>query len=112
MKNLIACCGLDCEQCEARIATIKNDDALRREVAAKWCQLNHTDMITPETINCVGCRAEGVKFAFCQSMCQIRKCAMSKGFETCGQCPDINTCDHIKPLLEWNPIVKQNLGIE
>lgn len=112
MKNLIACCGLDCEQCEARIATIKNDDALRREVAAKWCQLNHTDMITPETINCVGCRAEGVKFAFCQSMCQIRKCAMSKGFETCGQCPDINTCDHIKSLLEWNPIVKQNLGIE
>ena len=26
MKQLIACCGLDCENCDARIATINNDD--------------------------------------------------------------------------------------
>ncbi len=112
MNKLTACCGLNCEECEARIATIKNDDIMRREVAVKWCKMNNTDQITPETINCMGCRTEGVKFAFCQSMCQIRKCAMAKGFETCEQCPDIKDCDHIKPLLEWNPVVKQNLGIE
>lgn len=29
MKQLIACCGLDCESCDARIATVKNDDELR-----------------------------------------------------------------------------------
>ena len=29
MKQLIACCGLDCENCDARIATINNDDKLR-----------------------------------------------------------------------------------
>jgi len=35
MKELISCCGINCENCEARIATILNDDAMRREVAAK-----------------------------------------------------------------------------
>ena len=29
MNQLIACCGLDCEKCDARIATITNDSALR-----------------------------------------------------------------------------------
>ncbi len=35
MKQLIACCGLDCENCDARIATINNDDKLREETAQK-----------------------------------------------------------------------------
>ncbi len=25
MKQLIACCGLDCESCDARIATVENN---------------------------------------------------------------------------------------
>ena len=29
MKTLIAYCGLDCETCEARLATINNNDSLR-----------------------------------------------------------------------------------
>ena len=53
MNKLIACCGINCETCEARLATIKNDDKMRVEVAKKWCEMNHTDQITPESINCV-----------------------------------------------------------
>ena len=30
-NQLIGCCGLDCEKCEARIATITNDNALREK---------------------------------------------------------------------------------
>ena len=26
MKQLIACCGLDCENCDARIATVRDDN--------------------------------------------------------------------------------------
>ena len=33
MNQLIACCGLDCEKCDARIATITNDSALREKTA-------------------------------------------------------------------------------
>ena len=47
MKNFIAYCGLDCESCEARIATLNNDDELRRKVAKYWSELNKVE-ITPE----------------------------------------------------------------
>ena len=36
MEKLIACCGLNCATCDARIATIKNDDYLRKQTAEKW----------------------------------------------------------------------------
>ena len=46
MNELIACCGLDCEKCDARIATVTNDEALREKTAALWSQLNGVE-ITP-----------------------------------------------------------------
>ena len=61
MKNFIAFCGLDCETCQARIATIQNDDGLREKVARLWSDLNGVE-ITPEMINCSGCRIPGVKY--------------------------------------------------
>ena len=33
-NQFIGCCGLDCEKCDARIATITNDNALREKTAA------------------------------------------------------------------------------
>lgn len=60
MNQLIACCGLDCETCDARIATITNDNALREKTADLWTKLNGVT-ITPEMINCTGCRIEGAK---------------------------------------------------
>ena len=47
MKDFIAYCGLDCEFCEARIATVNSDDDLRKKVAKEWTELNGVD-ITPE----------------------------------------------------------------
>ena len=31
MNKLIACCGLDCEKCDARVATLHNDGKLRKK---------------------------------------------------------------------------------
>lgn len=53
MDKLIACCGLDCNCCQARIATINNDD-LRIKVAEEWSKLNGV-LITKEMINCDDC---------------------------------------------------------
>ena len=61
MKNtnqLIVCCGLDCEKSDARIATLTNDNTLREKTAALWTTLNGVT-ITPEMINCTGCRRLG-----------------------------------------------------
>ena len=77
MKKMIAYCGLDCEKCEAYLATVNDDQALRVKTAELWSKLNHAS-ITPEQINCLGCRAEGVKTIFCESLCSIRQCARKK----------------------------------
>ena len=49
MKQLTACCGLDCESCDARIATVKNDDVLREKTAQKWSAMNNAPEITAAT---------------------------------------------------------------
>lgn len=88
MKNknqLIGCCGLDCEKCDARIATITDDNALREQTATLWSKLNGVT-ITPEMINCVGCRIEGVKTPFCDKLCPIHNCVRKNGLDTCADC--------------------------
>ncbi len=94
MKDLIAYCGLDCEKCEARTATLNNDDVLREKVAREWSEMNSAD-IRPEMINCDGCRVEGRKFAYCESLCPIRRCAMERQVETCGECPEMPSCEKV-----------------
>lgn len=42
--------------------------------------------ILPEHINCQGCRVDGVKTVFCDSLCPIPQCALQKGVTTCGGC--------------------------
>lgn len=109
MNKLIACCGINCETCEARLATINNDDEMRKEVSRKWCEMNHTDQITPETINCTGCRTDGVKFYFCSHLCEIRKCVVNKGYETCGNCPEKDACPKVGTIWQFNAEAKKNL---
>ena len=108
MKQFIAYCGLDCEVCEARLATLNNDDELRRKVAEKWSELNRV-RITPEMINCEGCRLDGVKTPFCDSLCPIRQCALSKGVETCGSCGEMENCQRVKMILDSNAEARRNL---
>ena len=101
MKDFIAYCGLDCETCEARLATVNDDDALRRKVAALWSELNQVE-ITPAMIHCVGCRIGGVKTPYCESLCPIRPCAMGRGVETCGDCGGMESCEKLGAITERN----------
>ena len=108
MKQLIAYCGLDCEKCEARIATVNNDDVLRVKVAKEWSELNKVE-ITPEMINCDGCRINGVKTPYCESLCPIRQCALGRKVNTCGDCAEMETCDKVGMILKNNEAARQNL---
>lgn len=108
MKQLIAYCGLNCEKCEAYIATQNNDNALREKVARLWSELNGV-AITPEMINCEGCRLDGVKTPFCDSLCPIRQCALVKGCETCGDCPCMNGCETVSMVFSNNDDALGNL---
>jgi len=95
--DYIAYCGLDCEGCEARLATVNDDEALRIKVAKEWSKLNGVE-ITPVMIHCVGCRIDGVKTPFCDSLCPIRRCALTKGVETCGGCPKMRACEKLSMI--------------
>ncbi len=108
MKELIAYCGLDCETCEARLATIHNDDEAKARVAEKWSSLNQIS-ITAEMIHCEGCRVDGVKTVYCDALCPIRQCAMQKSFETCADCADLHSCEKISPIIGNNPSALENL---
>ncbi len=108
MKNFIAYCGLDCEKCEARLATINNDNELRKKVATEWSKLNNIT-ITPEMINCEGCRIDGKKTVFCDKLCQIRQCAMNKKYETCGDCNEMKTCKKVAMVISNNADALNNL---
>lgn len=111
MKKLIAYCGLDCEKCDARKATLNNDGSLREKTAKLWSELNNTE-ITAEMINCTGCRTDGIKTVYCDSLCPIRKCAMSKGFETCGECTSVEGCETVAPVISNNAAAKGNIKKE
>jgi hypothetical protein len=108
MKQLIACCGIDCESCDARIATVANDDKLREETANKWREMYQAPNITAETINCTGCRTDGVKIGI-HSDCEICKCVEMKGFITCGDCKELDTCQIVGFVLQNVPGAKENL---
>ena len=41
MKDMIGYCGLDCEKCDAYIATVNDDNALREKTAKLWAELNN-----------------------------------------------------------------------
>jgi hypothetical protein len=107
MEKLISCCGLDCAACDARVATINNDDELRKATAEKWRVAFSAD-ISYEMINCTGCREEGQKFNHC-SMCEIRKCVNAKGYNTCGDCSELETCSIVGGILKAVPDALANL---
>lgn len=108
MEKLISCCGLNCATCDARIATINNDNELRKATADKWRINYNAPDLSPSSINCLGCREEGVKFSYC-SICEIRNCAKNKGFNTCGDCKDLATCTLISGVHKYVPEALTNL---
>ena len=82
MKDMIGYCGLDCEKCDAYIATVNDDQALREKTAKLWAELNNAPIL-PEHINCEGCRMNGAKTVFCDSLCGIRNHFAGGGLCTC-----------------------------
>ena len=108
MERLIACCGIDCVTCDARIATLANDDVLRKATAKKWAEQFSSPDITVESINCMGCREEGVKFAHCYE-CEIRNCVHAKGYQTCAECEELETCPIVGGIHQYMPELKENL---
>ncbi len=99
--TLIGSCGLDCAQCEGYLATQADDDDQRAKVAKEW-SVRYSADIKPEQVNCDGCRAEGRKFFYCASMCELRKCGIDKGVDNCAGC-DEYPCAKLEEFFQVAP---------
>ncbi len=108
MKDMIGYCGLDCEKCDAYLATINDDQALREKTAKLWAELNNAPIL-PEHINCEGCRADGMKTVYCDHLCAIRQCALKRSVTTCGNCPELEKCQTVGMIFSNNPDALKNL---
>ena len=99
-------CGIDCQTCEARIATEKNDDLLREKVAKEWSAMFQADIKT-ENIHCSGCMIEGIKFAHCNE-CEIRTCVEEHQINHCAECNEF-ACERIQGFMDMVEPAKNNL---
>lgn len=106
MSKMISACGIDCEPCECRLATLSGDMIQKADIAARW-SVTYQSEIKPEDINCVGCTQEGIHFAWC-GKCPIRACAIGKGYETCAQC-ELFPCQKSQFIIANVPDARANI---
>ncbi|MFX1285697.1 MAG: DUF3795 domain-containing protein [Promethearchaeota archaeon] len=95
MTEMIAYCGLNCEQCPAFIAKQTDDQALREKTAKEWSGGGF--VVTADQINCDGCHARENTFVYC-TQCAVRNCGIEKGLTTCADCSDYPYTDKLETL--------------
>lgn len=84
--KIIAFCGICCSDCPAYRATMKHDDALRKEVAKKWSSDEFP--LSAKEVNCMGCTVmDGEVMEFVRN-CKVRQCASDRGVENCAHCKE------------------------
>ena len=102
------CCGMNCEACGARRATLAHDNVMLAKIAAKE-ENGGRGFVLPFRLRCTGCTAPGIKSIHCAE-CAIRECALSNHMPHCGFCPDY-PCELGAPFWEAVPEYKHNLDV-
>jgi hypothetical protein len=107
MSAMIAFCGLDCSTCEAYIATQANDEPGKQKLLEKWRVEYNSPEMEISAVICDGCHATTRLGGYC-SFCNVRKCALGKGLQTCADCPDF-ACEELQNFFVMVPQAKANL---
>ena len=97
--NFVSPCGLYCGVCAIHIAHRDNNLKFKRRLAELYKggvsgkgALPNSAELTAEDIRCNGCLSD-LTFMHCRQ-CEIRACAIKKGYAGCHQCGDF-PCRHI-----------------
>jgi hypothetical protein len=92
-NRLIGACGLDCEECEIRLAS--DHPELARRIADWLCQHGYP-RVRSENVHCSGCKGDRAKHW--SADCWILLCCVDKkGLEFCYECQTF-PCDRLN---EW-----------
>ena len=108
MARIQAYCGLDCGDCEAYVATQKNDRAGLEATAKKWAAQFGGKDLGAEACICDGCSSGKRKSAAHCVTCAIRLCASARAVATCAHCPDYG-CETLKGFFAFAPVLKDKL---
>jgi len=83
---IIARCGYRCDLCPAYRENLHGPEDQQR-TSDGWFKY-YGFRIPPNQIFCDGCRDEQPKARRIDTACPIRPCAISRGMDTCAQCPE------------------------
>ena len=92
--NFICFCGHDCSRCITYLATIKDDDGLRKQ-SQKFYKNEFGYDIPLSDIRCMGGHSENI-FYLCHG-CPWMKCCREHNINSCSECGEY-PC---KPLAEY-----------
>jgi hypothetical protein len=97
-KRMVAYCGLVCTDCDAYIATQKNDlEALGR--LAEKANKDYGLSLAADDSRCDGCLATtGVQIGYCRQ-CEIRACGVAKKVPNCAHCDDY-ACEKLESFFK------------
>ena len=97
-ENLIACCGLDCGQCDMRQAA-KNPEMQKQ--FARWFNEHLKLDVEPEQVRCAGCH--GPREEHWSPDCWILTCCVDEhGREYCSDCPEF-PCRQLRDWAAQSP---------
>jgi hypothetical protein len=108
-EKMIAYCGIVCSGCPSMVATLANDRVELDKVAEMAREQWGVADATWETVQCTGCKGEGVRIVYCNDCC-VRKCASQKGVETCAHCEQFENCATLEKFFEQIPDCRQMLA--
>jgi len=88
-------CGYQCSaDCKFLKATQENSPELKKEAYAIWKVKEHYGVdFEPEKIYCWGCKTTEKPAGVVLKGCQVRKCAIEKGYDCCIECSNLSACE-------------------
>ena len=91
-------CGVNCLKCKVYIATMADNDILKKEIADEWGALYKRDFAIEDMV-CKGCKSD-VLFGLC-ALCDITPCNKSHGTANCEDC-DVFPCKRIQSFFDFH----------
>jgi hypothetical protein len=107
--TLVGVCGLYCGECEVYAAFSSGNTDKQEEIAASISRQFNTE-VGPEQIMCGGCRGPE-EISFCAG-CRIRPCATKRGYVTCAECDEMDSCRTLGALLSTDMGPSARRGLE
>ncbi len=108
MAQIIAYCGINCQECDAYQATQSGDEAAKERVAAGWRQTFQEPKIDANYISCDGCTSQTGRICGYCGACAVRSCAIEHKVENCAHCSDY-ACELLDSYFERAPELRETL---